>query len=274
MGQLVERSRIHGTAIYFVLVFLVAWGAVLLVVGFRALLEGATPARWQLLPVFGAMLIGPALTGVLMTAVADGRDGLRDLWHRQCRWRVPVRWYAIALLTTPALLAVILGGLSLVSPAFRPTVLAIDDLTSVLAFGIVFGLGAGFLEEIGWTGFALPRLLGRHSPLRAGLIPGAIWGVWHLFADYWGAFVQFGSLWLPRIALWVAALTAYRVLMVRVYRQADGSLLVFQLMHASVTGSQAILVPTLAPVEHFAWYGLFTLALWGVVAATAVGRRR
>lgn len=274
MSERVERYGATTTAIYFVLVFLVAWGAVLLVVGPRAPLEGATPAQWQLLPVFGAMLTGPALAGVLMTAVAGGREGLRDLWDRQRRWRVPARWYALALLTTPVLLAVVLGGLSLFSPAFVPSLIATDDISSVLAFGIVFGLGAGFLEEIGWTGFALPGLLRRHSTFAAGLLLGAIWGVWHGLADYWGASVQFGSLWLPRIVLWVAALTAFRVLMVWVYQQADESLLVSQLMHASFTGSQAILVPTLAPGEHFVWYGGFTLALWGLVAAIAAGRSR
>jgi uncharacterized protein len=152
-------------------------------------------------------------------------------------------------------------------------VITADDLTSLLAFGIAVGLGAGLLEEIGWTGFALPRLLGRHSTLVAGLLLGTIWGVWHVLADYWGASAEFGSLWLPRIVLWVAALTAYRVLMAWVYQHADGSLLVSQLMHASFTGSQAVLVPTLAPEDHLAWYGVFTVALWAVVAATAVGRR-
>ncbi len=274
MNALVERSKASTTAIYFAFVFLVAWGAVLLVVGPRALLEGETPAQWQLLPVFGAMLTGPALAGVLMTAVAGGREGLRDLWDRQRRWRVPARWYAVALLTTPVLIVVILGGLSLASSAFVPAMIATDDLWPILAFGVVFGLGAGLLEEIGWTGFALPRLLRRHSTFTAGLLLGAIWGVWHGLADYWGASVQFGSLWLLRIALWVAALTAFRVLMVRVYQQADESLLVSQLMHASFTGSQAILVPTLAPAEHFVWYGLFTLTLWGVVAAIASRPRR
>lgn len=151
--------------------------------------------------------------------------------------------------------------------------IATDDLASVIGLGIAFGLGAGFLEEIGWTGFALPRLLSRHSTLMAGLLLGAIWGGWHVLADYWGASVQFGSLWLPRIVLWVAALTAYRVLMVWVYQHADGSLLVSQLMHASFTGSQAILVPTLAPVEHFVWYGPFTLALWSLVAVLRLDRR-
>jgi hypothetical protein len=91
MSELMDRSRTNTTAIYFVLVFLVAWGAILLVVGPRALLEGATPAQWQLLPVFGAMLTGPALAGVLMTAVAGGSEGLRELWDRQRRWRVPAR---------------------------------------------------------------------------------------------------------------------------------------------------------------------------------------
>lgn len=48
------------------------------------------------------------------------------------------------------------------------------------------------------------------------------------------------------------------------------SLLVAQLMHASFTGSQALLVPTLAPADHFVWYSIFTGALWVIVILLAL----
>lgn len=94
------------------------------------------------------------------------------------------------------------------------------------------------------------------------------WGVWHGLADYWGTHAEFGALGLPRIALWTAALTAYRVLIVWVSENTE-SLLVAQLMHASFTGSQGLLVPALSPTDHFLWYGSFTVALWVIVAVLA-----
>ena len=72
------------------------------------------------------------------------------LLSRMGRWRVSIRWYGVALLTAPVLvLAVLLTLTALVSPVFAP---------SFSARGIVIGLAAGFFEEIGWTGFALPKL--------------------------------------------------------------------------------------------------------------------
>jgi membrane protease YdiL (CAAX protease family) len=267
------QSMKKPVALYFLLVFLVAWGAVMLVVGPEGLRGTAQPETGDLLPVFGAMLLGPAAAGVLLTYLTGGRKGLSELWSRQKRWRVGGRWYAIALLTTPALLLTILVPLSTVSVAFVPAVIASGNVAEVVAFGLASGLLAGFLEEVGWTGFAQPALRRRHSVLLAGLILGLIWGAWHGLADYWGAHATFGSLWFPRILLWTLALTAYRMLMARVYEHT-GSLLVSQLMHASFTGSQGILVPSLSPAAHFTWYGLFTMALWLMVAVLFVRTRR
>lgn len=260
-------------ASYFVLVFLIAWGAVVAVVGPRGLMEGATPRNWQLMPVFGAMLLGPAVAGLVLLALADGKDGLHDLWMRQRRWRVAPRWYGMALLTTPVLLLAILWPLSMVASQFTPGIFSGDNVIGVLAFGLVVGVFAGFMEEIGWTGFVLPRLRCRHAFFAAGLLLGILWGIWHALADYWGTHVEYGDLWSFRIALWTAALTAYRILMVWVYENAR-SLLVAQLMHASFTGSQGILVPALAPADHFVWYGVFTIALWAMVAGVALTNRQ
>lgn len=207
------------------------------------------------------MLLGPAVAGLTMIAITEGMPGLQDLWRRQLRWRVHWRWYAIAVLTTPILLLAVLGPLSIMSPAFVPSILATNDLLEVLAFALVSGLFAGFLEEVGWTGFALPRLRRQHNLLVAGLVLGMLWGVWHGLADYWGSHIEFGNLWLTRIALWTAALTAYRMLISWVYENT-ASLLLAELMHASFTGSQGLLVPALSPEDHFIWYSLFTVLLW------------
>jgi len=249
---------------YFSLVFLIAWGAVIIVVGPQGLKGEATPDNAQLLPTFAAMLLGPAVVGLSLTYLSKGKKGLRELWKRQTRWRVGLRWYAIALLATPILILVILFPLSRVSDVFLPSIIASDNVAQVVAFGLIFGIFAGLLEEIGWTGFALPRLRKRYSLIMAGLILGLIWGAWHGLADYWGAHAKFAMLWLPRIVLWTLALTAYRMLMAWVYDNTE-SLFVAQLMHASFTGSQGLLVPTLSRIDHFLWYGPFTVVLWLII---------
>ncbi|MFB6106484.1 MAG: lysostaphin resistance A-like protein [Halobacteriaceae archaeon] len=257
---------------YVLLVFLVAWGAVVAVVGPASLAAGETPSARHLLPVFAAMLLGPALAGLLLTALTAGRPGVVALWDRQRRWRVPLRWYAVAVLTTPALLLCTLGPLSVASPAFVPAAVASDDVLSVLGPALAVGLFAGLFEEVGWTGFALPTLRARYGLLTAGVALGVVWGAWHGLADYWGNAVLFGDLWTVRIALWISALTAYRVLIAWVYEHTR-SLLLAQVMHASFTGSQGALVPDLSPAGYLGWYALFAVALWAVVLVVAWSRR-
>jgi membrane protease YdiL (CAAX protease family) len=111
---------------------------------------------------------GLGLIGLLPMASGHMASSLPS---RMTRWRVDTRWYAVALATMPLLLLAILSALALlISPAFALSGLA--------------ALAAGFFEEIGWTGFAVPRLLSRWRPLAVGLGVGALWGLWHGLADY------------------------------------------------------------------------------------------
>jgi membrane protease YdiL (CAAX protease family) len=250
--------------IYFVLAFVLAWGLILLIVGMDGLQPATSRAMQTVLLVFLAMLIGPSLTGSALTALLDGKKGVRELLARWRQWRVPPQWYAVALLPTTILLLVIGGLLSFVSPVFTPSLIASSDKFTILGFALVIGVLAGFFEEIGWSGFATPRLLKQHGVLTTGLILGVLWGVWHLLADYWGNAGAWGSLYPMRGLLWVVTLTAYRILMVWVYSKTT-SLGLMQLMHASFTGGQALWEPPLAPTDYLLWYGIFAVALWGLV---------
>jgi len=132
-------------------------------------------------------------------------------------------------------------------------------------------LGAGFFEELGWTGFAVPALRLRYGVLTTGLLVGGLWGAWHLLAAVWGIGNRSGA--LP-LALFVtldlfSALPAFRVLMVWVYGRT-GSLLVGMLMHSSLTSSLLILTPLTTGVPLLTFDFVFAAALWVVVAAVAV----
>jgi uncharacterized protein len=60
--------------------------------------------------------------------------------------------------------------------------------------GIAVGLGAGFFEELGWTGFAIPRMRLRYGILSTGLIVGVLWGAWHFLMNFWASGVTSGEL--------------------------------------------------------------------------------
>jgi CAAX protease family protein len=270
LKRFIER---HPVLTYFVLAYAVAWGAMLILIGPGGLEPTATRPMQVVLLVFMAMLLGPGLTGIALTALLNSKAGLKELFSRWLRWRVNLRWYGVALLTTALALLAIGALLSVVSPVFIPGLIASSDKATVLGFGLMIGLLAGCFEEIGWTGFAVPRMLTQRGVLATGLILGALWGIWHLLGDYWGNAGSYGSLYPMRGFLWVATLTAYRVLMVWVYSKTT-SLGLMQLMHASFTGGQAILEPTLSPSNYLLWYGAFSAVLWILVAIVAMSKQQ
>jgi membrane protease YdiL (CAAX protease family) len=161
--------------------------------------------------------------------------------------------------------------LSLTSPAFLPAIVTTDDKVSLLLIGGVMGLVVGTFEELGWTGFAVPRLRPRYGVLATGLIVGLLWGAWHL-PLFLGS-VRSAGAFSPALylsALLFSFLPAYRVLMVWVYDRT-ASLLVALLMHAPLAASQMILIPVALSGTQVVTYDLvFAAALWVVAAAVAV----
>jgi uncharacterized protein len=220
------------------------------------------------------MLAGPPVAGLLLTVLVAGSAGLRGLLSRLLTWRVRWQWYAVALLSAPILEMAVLMALARTSPVYLPAIVTADDKTGLLASGIAIGLVGGLVEELGWTGFAVPRLMGRHGVFGSGLIVGPVWGVWHLLQMWWVGRTSSDALplalYLPVFFLLsVVNLTAYRVLMVWVYDRT-GSLLVAILMHASyIFSTLFVLAPPTTGLPFLIYSGAFAVALWTAVAAVA-----
>jgi uncharacterized protein len=162
---------------YYILTFAISWGGVLLVIGGPAGIPGA-PGQFETLILSAslALVAGPSVAGILMTGLVSGRPGLRELLARLLRWRVGARWYAVALLTAPLLMTAIPLALSKLFPEFLPRIFGAANKAPILVLAVVAGLMAGIFEELGWTGFAIPRLRLRYSIVTTGLIVGSLWG--------------------------------------------------------------------------------------------------
>ncbi len=256
----------HPVLTYFALTFAISWGCVLMVVG-----PGGLPMTTEQFETLGpfvymALLAGPSIAGLLLTGIVAGRAGFRELLSRLFR-RVGIGWVALALLATPLVATALLLALSLFSPEFLPVIVTVDDKVGLLLGGIMAGLMVGIFEEIGWTGFAIPRLRRRYGVLTTGLIVGVLWGAWH-FIVFWQSDSFSGALplvsLLGQLFFW---LPVYRVLLVWVYDRTE-SLLVVMLMHASLVVTTAgTLVPvTLAGMSLLTWTLAWAAALWVVVA--------
>ena len=271
----------HPVLSYYAMVFAISWGRILLVVGLG---PGGIPATKEqvgaLMPfMLLALFAGASVAGILMTGLVYGREGFRHLLTRITRWRVGARWYAVAILTAPLLVTATLLALSLASPEFLPSIFISDDKVRLVLFGIGWGLvGGGFLEELGWTGFAVPTLLRQsHGVLATGLFVGVLWGLWHFLIAFWASGTFSGALslagFLPAVLFYVGSLPAYRVLMVWVYERSGESMLVAMLMHASFSASMLILQPLgLALVPGLSWALVLAASLWIFVGAIAVAQ--
>lgn len=258
MGAASESSfRRHPAVTYFALTFSISWLAALAVATPHLLRHEPLPKLTGIL-MFPAMLLGPSVSGLLLTRIYDGSAGLRGLLARMRRVWFAARWYA-AVLIPPVLVGVVLLFLkTFVSPAFTP---------GHFWMGVLFGCPAGFFEEIGWTGFAFPKMARTLSPLTAAILLGVLWGLWHIpVIDYLGTATPHGEHWLAYFAAFTIAMTAVRVLISWTYSNT-GSVLLAQLMHASSTGALVIFSPprVTAAQEAF-WYFVYAFALWGIVA--------
>jgi membrane protease YdiL (CAAX protease family) len=261
---------------FFALTFLISWGTILIVVGPRNVLNPQAETA-ALLPVaIVAMMIGPFVSGLAVTALVRGRSGLRELLARALRWRAAPKWYAVALLTAPVSVLAALLTLSLLSPEYLPTFFASDAKGSILTFALLAGVAVAIFEETGWTGFAVPELRRTHAVLWTGLIIGIVWGAWHLLVNVWGSAEAMGSVpqGLFLLVVLFSFLPPYRVLMVTVYDRT-GSLLLVVLMHTSLIAFWQIFTPEgISGWPLVRWYLTWAGVLWLFVAVLTAASAR
>jgi membrane protease YdiL (CAAX protease family) len=131
----------------------------------------------RLLAIAG--LLGPILSGFIMTAFTEDGPGIARLLRRMVRLRVGLRWYVFALFGLPAAMTL--------ATLMRPAALESFDISArpfflvyLRAFISMVLIGGPLFEEPGWTGFAQPRLQRLYGPLIGGLILGSLWALWHL----------------------------------------------------------------------------------------------
>lgn len=211
-------------------------------------------------PILVLSVAGCGLVWARQTAAG----GVGELWGRIRRWRVDWRWYAAALGLPPAALLGTLAVLGAFSARFHH---------GFFVWGVLFGLVPGLLEEVGWSGYLLPRLRQRLRPLASSLILGVLWACWHLpVANFLGAAGPHGAWFGPFFLAFAGVLIAIRVLMVWIYERT-GSVLLMQLMHASLTGSLVLLGPPhISSKGESLWYAAYAVTL-AVLAAILVSVR-
>lgn len=225
----------------------------------------------QLLGVLPGAYLGPIASALLITAVADGRAGLRRWVGRMWRWRVRWHWYAITLLGVPA--AMLATGY-----AFSGGQVSAPSLMVVAAYipGLVLQMvTTGLAEEPGWRDFALPRLQRRFGPLAGSMMLGPLWALWHLplFLTEWGGFPD--ADWTRPVSF-AAFCIAFNIVMTWVFNRTGESLPLSMLLHVSVNNFASIVWSEMFPTidENLASYAMTTAAIVAAVLVLAGTRGR
>lgn len=186
--------------------------------------SGAALPFASALPISALMACVPAIAAMALTARRTGAQAAVRLFASAFHLRgiSGLGWGLLALGTMPAAFAVTGWAVWQFGPGL-PALTLLPAGVVLPAFGMFF-LGA-LAEEIGWQGYAFPRLRKHHSALSAALIIGAVWALWHFVP-----FVQMG-----RGANWIfwhgMGMVLMRIIIVRLVTNAGQSILIAVLFH-------------------------------------------
>jgi membrane protease YdiL (CAAX protease family) len=176
-------------------------------------------------------VLGSAVPAFVVTALVSGKVGVRDLARRSFRWRVPLRWYLISLLAPLLIFLIvvtILYGFAPLRALAQNWMLLFTAFLLALAIMILLNNVA---EEIGWTGFVFARFQDRYGPLRAALLAGVFFWLFHVPSFY----VETRSWSTTALVLGIFLLPhlGSRLVTGWLYNGAGSSVLVAGLFHAT-----------------------------------------
>jgi uncharacterized protein len=206
---------------------------------------------------------GPAIAAMLVSWLALGGAGVRQLIGRLGKWKVGLRWYAAAF----GIPLVTWGVAVVVARVFFnsrmvATLTPVDLLIFPVSFFTTALIKGPLTEEIGWRGFALPRMLEALRPLRASLALGLIWFSWHLP-------LLITDPTRPALPFALSVL-AFSVILTWLHLATSGSLVIAVLFHAAVNTIASFVVPLFAPADQLTVWWVFVSAM--AAAALTVAR--
>ncbi|MCX6048860.1 MAG: type II CAAX endopeptidase family protein [Chloroflexi bacterium] len=230
-NALTNLLKQHPVVAYFILAYALSWAVEIpLAVSAQGWLRVPVPPALHYLASFG-----PLLAALIVTAATEGSSGLRQLLAGLLKWRVGLGWILFAILS-PIILFGIAAVVGYATQEKWPNLALLGEVAYLPYLGIVgafilwlltFGVG----EEVGWRGFALPRLQQKYSALTATFILGIVWAFWHLPAFFYrDTYMAMGL--VTGLPLFLLSILAASLVFTWLYNSTRGSLLMVILFHA------------------------------------------
>ena len=233
----------HPFVAFFVLTFAGSWlffAPMVLGQDGLGLLAYSVPFWLYVVLFLAASFSGPTVAAFVMTAVLEGKPGLKNFLRRYIQWRVGWRWYLLFLIGFPALYLIPATFWMGVAPWQAlvqqwPTVFTVY-LTAILIFPAIINWG----EEAGWRGFAQTRMQTHYGALRTSLLVGFLHGIWHLpvFILVTGP-AALGPFDLGNFLQNTAMIMTLTIIWTWIFNGAQQSILIASLMHAALNATQA-----------------------------------
>ncbi|GAB3176104.1 CPBP family intramembrane glutamic endopeptidase [Telluribacter humicola] len=206
--------------------------------------------------------LGPLLAAFLTTWLYARKEGVRQLLAQCIRVR-PLMYLTIALLspfvlaTIAAVMAYYLNGTTIqLSGLLRSKEFPEFNLLTLFVYNLFF---FGYGEEVGWRGFALPRLQDRMGTLKASLVLTAFWAFWHLPLFLYRP--GYTSMDVAGAVGWVLSLLTGSILLTWLYNSSRGSVLICTVFHSTID----IAFTADMADQHIVSYMGFLITLWGIL---------
>jgi membrane protease YdiL (CAAX protease family) len=212
----------HDLLLYFTLAYLLSWALWPLVI--------LNPTSSPLVP------FGPLIAAAIVSLLAGGPTELWALLRQLTRWRVHPIWYLIALVG-PFVMAVVAAALAVATGVPMRRSGAYTDLGAVGFTLLSTMVIVGLFEEVGWRGFALPRMQRRLDAIWAALLLGVVWALWHLPELISDPTRQRPPL---QFVVWTLALS---VILSWLYNSTNGSLLIVIICHGAIDTASRYMLP-------------------------------
>jgi len=244
------RVPIRSFTPFLLISFGLAWG----ILGLYILLpEGMGAVFGQLTgnhPLFFLSVYAPAIAAFTLVVRYGGFTGLQRFFGRVLLWRCSAAWYAFLIIGIPL---IFIGGSWFRGNLFTEP-FPFPSFQSLVA-ALVLAAIKGPMEEFGWRGLALPLLQRRLAPLWAGLILGAIWGLWHMPAFLLSGTQQ--SEW--SFTAFFAGCLAISVIVTALFNESKGSILLSAFFHFSLMNP---IFPDAQPYDTYLLIVVAVLIVW------------